>query len=147
MLVVGSLRPEEPCPASLTLLLESLREQRRCEDISIRRLRQNQIQEFLCSMLSFSEVPPDFVTKLEETTGGNPLFIVETLKALEDDGIIRRARDGWVIKATRFEHINMPRSMEDLLAKRLEKVESPKRELLEALSVLGKPVSGKFVSL
>lgn len=145
LLVISSQRPEEAGPQSLADLLERLRREGQCKHIPIRSLKQAQIHEFLCSMLNFSDVPSEFVARLEETTGGNPLFIVETLKTLENDGIIKKACDGWVIKATSFEKISIPRNMEELLSKRVATIDSPRRELLGVLSVVGKPISPKFL--
>ena len=145
ILVIGTLRPEEPTLTELTEWLETLRETPQCREILVRRLKPSQVREFLASMLHISDIPDAFVEKLQETTGGNPLFIVETLKALQDEGIIRYAAGEWSIKATRYDRVEIPRSMEGLLAVRLEKMDSFKREILETLSVLGVPSSPRFV--
>ena len=145
LMVLASIRPEEHATESLQLLLAKLREQHQCRDIMVRRLKHAQIQEFLRAMLSFTDVPDEFVAKLEEKTGGNPLFIVETLKALQEDGIIRNQGDGWAIKATNYNRVEIPQSMEDLLEKRLERLDTTKRELLDLLSVLDKPANPKFL--
>ena len=145
LLVVASMRPDEPAPDSLRALLERGQETGQCKEILIRPLKHAQISEFLCSMLGFTEVPADFVTKLEEKTGGNPLFIVETLKALQDDGLIRHSSEGWIVRAANYDRIEIPQNMEDLLERRFSKCEPGKREILEVLSVLDKPVSPKFL--
>jgi serine/threonine protein kinase/tetratricopeptide (TPR) repeat protein len=145
LLILASFRPEEPAPESMRELLEKRKESGQCREILVRRLKHEQIQEFLCSMLSFSEIPAEFVTKLEEKTGGNPLFLVETLKALQDDGIIRNAGGIWTIKATSYDRVEIPPRMEDLLEKRLERIDPKKRELLDILSVLDKPANPKFL--
>jgi tetratricopeptide (TPR) repeat protein len=145
LLVIASLRPEEPALQRLSRFLERIREARQCREIQIRRLKHAQIHDLLRSMLNFSDVPEQFVTKLEEATRGNPLFIVETLKALQDEGIIKNAGESWIIGTARHESLEIPRSMEGLLGQRLERIKSPQRELLEVLSVIGKPVAPKFV--
>ena len=139
LMVLASIRPEEPVSESLQELLRKFKESGQCREIPVRRLKHVQIQEFLRSMLSFSDVPDSFVSKLEEKTGGNPLFIVETLKALQEDGIIRNTGEGWAIKATSYERVEIPQSMEDLLGKRLERIGETKRVLIDILSVLDKP--------
>jgi tetratricopeptide (TPR) repeat protein len=145
LLVLASIRPEEPMAESLQDLLRKLKEVGQCREIPVRRLKHVQIQEFLRSMLSFSDVPDSFVSKLEEKTGGNPLFIVETLKALQEDGIIRNTGEGWAVKATTYERVEIPQSMEDLLGKRLERIGETKRVLIDILSVLDKPANPKFL--
>jgi serine/threonine protein kinase len=145
MLVLASVRPEELHLDHVRDLLSELKKAGECREIPVRRLKHSQIREFLCAMLNFSGVPEDFVRKLEEKTGGNPLFIVETLKALQEDGVLRMVGDGWVIKATNYDRIEIPQSMEDLLEKRLGKIPAQRREILDILSVLDKPVNPKFI--
>ncbi|HVR73271.1 MAG TPA: tetratricopeptide repeat protein [Planctomycetota bacterium] len=145
LLVIASLRPEELPLESARELLEKLKRGGQCRDIPIRRLKHTQIQEFLRAMLNFTDVPDAFVQKLEQKTGGNPLFIVETLKALQDDGVIKNVGDGWVIKATNYDRIEIPQRMEDLLEKRLGRLGAKKRELVEVLSVIDKPANPKFL--
>jgi serine/threonine protein kinase/tetratricopeptide (TPR) repeat protein len=145
LLVFASLRPEEPLSGSVRNFLDELRGSDQCRDILVRRLKQAHILELLRSMLNISEVPEAFVTKLGEKTAGNPLFIVETLKALQDDGIVKNVGDGWVVRATNYDRIEIPQSMEDLLEKRLSKFDDKKRDLLHVLSVLDKPANPKFL--
>ena len=140
-----SLRPEEPISDRLRDLMDKGKESGFCREIQLRRFKYAQIQEFLRSMLNFSDVPDGFVAKLMEKTGGNPLFIVETLKTLESDGIIRNCGDCWVIKTTNYDRIEIPHRMEDMLEKRLEKLDPAKRGLLEVLSVVDKPANPKFI--
>ncbi len=145
LLVIASVRQEEVHVENFRDMLEDLKKSGECHEIQVRRLKQSQVHEFLCAMLNFSDVPEPFVEKLVEKTGGNPLFIVETLKALQDDGVIRNVGDGWVIRATSFDRIEIPQSMEDLLEKRLGKLSSKKREILDILSVIDKPINPRFL--
>ena len=145
LLVVASVRQEEVHVECFRDLLDDLKKSGECQEIQIRRLKQSQVHEFLCAMLNFSDIPEPFVAKLVEKTGGNPLFIVETLKGLQDDGVIRNVGEGWVIKATSYDRIEIPQSMEDLLEKRLGKLSPKKREILDILSVIDKPVNPRFL--
>jgi serine/threonine protein kinase/tetratricopeptide (TPR) repeat protein len=145
LLVLASQRVEEQSSERLKGLIESLKTQGFCLEMQLRRLKHEQIAEFLQSMLGLSEVPDEFVTQLEEQTGGNPLFLVETLKALEDAGIIKNQADGWTIKRTKYNTVEIPQRMEDLLLQRLNRLEAHKRQLLETMAVLDKPVNPKFL--
>ena len=145
LLVIGSVRPEDPVPEKMRILFDRLRASDRCEDVTLRPLRHAQIAELLCSMLAFTEVPERFVVTLESKTGGNPLFLVETLKALQDEGVLRHTSDGWTIRKSNYDRIEIPQSMEDMLERRFEKFDVQKREILEVLSVIDKPVSPRFL--
>ncbi|MCH2373612.1 MAG: tetratricopeptide repeat protein, partial [Planctomycetes bacterium] len=145
LLLIVSIRPEEPCGEHLSALLERVRTLQQYKEVNLRSLKHAQVYEFLCSMLNFTDVSDEFVRKLEEKTGGNPLFIVETLKTLQDEGILWHSGDGWVIKATNYDRIEIPQNMEDLLSRRFDKLDQQKREILDVLSVLDKPVVPRFL--
>ena len=114
-------------------------------ELPVRRLRLTSVREYLQAMLGFTDVPEEFVERLCEQTGGNPLFIVETLKALQDEGIIKKQAGVWTIKLTRQNRVEIPQRMEDLLLKRLDRLEPIKRQLIEVMAVLDKPVSPKLL--
>lgn len=145
LLLILSQRSEEQRSDRVRELVADLKEQRFALEIPVRRLRRAQISEVLQAMLRISDVPEGLSEKLEEQTGGNPLFLVETLKALEDEGIIKHGVDGWVVKATKYSRVEIPHSMEELLLKRLDGYTREKRLILRTMAVLDKPVSPKFL--
>ncbi|MCZ6796057.1 MAG: tetratricopeptide repeat protein [Planctomycetota bacterium] len=145
LLALATQRSEEQHSERTKELFSAIKDSGFCLEIPVRRLKRLQIQEFLQSMLGITDVPSDFAAQLEEQTGGNPLFLVETLKALEDEGIIKHQADGWSIKTTKYSRVEIPHRMEDLLQKRISKIEEGKRQILEVMAVLNKPVSPKFL--
>jgi tetratricopeptide (TPR) repeat protein len=104
--------------------------------------------ELLQTILGQVEISAPFLKRLEEKTGGNPLFIMETLKSLQDEGILKNSGSGWAIKSNDYNRVEIPHSLEELLLKRVQRLEPVKRQLLEVMSVLNKPISprvlGKF---
>jgi predicted ATPase len=145
LMVIFSQRSEEQTDERVRELISDRIEDGFGKEILVRRLKTEQIREFLQAMLGFTEVPEDFVQRLEEQTGGSPLFLVETLKALEDAGIIKHHASGWTVKTTKYTKVEIPQSMEDLLLKRIERLENVKRQILEVLGILNKPVSPKLL--
>jgi len=143
--VIVSQRAEEQVNDRVRYMVSDLIEEGFCREIQIRRLKTEQIREFLGALLGLTDVPEEFVERLEEQTGGSPLFLIETLKALEDAGIIKHQGGVWTIKTTRYTRVEIPQSMEDLLLKRLDHLETIKREILEVMAVFNKPVSPKML--
>ncbi len=131
---------------SLKGLISRSKEIGRCVEILLRRLKRAHLVEILQTILNLNELPAPFLDRLEEKTGGNPLFIMETLKTLQDEGIIKNTGTGWAIKATNSNRIEIPHSLEDLLIKRAQRLEPVKREVLEMMSVINKPISPKVLS-
>ena len=140
-------RTDEPCEA-LKQMVTRLKDARRSQEIHLRRLKQAHLVELLQTILGQVEISAPFLKRLEEKTGGNPLFIMETLKSLQDEGILKNSGSGWAIKSNDYSRVEIPHSLEELLLKRVQRLEPVKRQLLEVMSVLNKPISprvlGKF---
>ena len=145
ILIVLSQRTDEPCPDALKSLIGRLKDSRRISEIHLRRLKRASLVEILQTILSLTEIPTPFLDRLEEKTGGNPLFIMETLKALQDEGILKNTGSGWTIKGTSYNRVEIPPSLEELLLKRVQRLDPVKRQLLEMISVLDKPLSAKVL--
>ncbi len=146
IMILVSLRIDELCLDSLKRLLARLRQIGRCQEVQLRRLKRTHLVEILQTILSLSEIPSEFLDRLEEKTGGNPFFLIETLKALQDEGILKNTGSGWTIRATNYDRVEIPHSLEEMLLMRVKNLEPVKRELLEMISVLNKPVSAKILA-
>ncbi len=145
LMVIFSQRSEEQAHERARELISDRIDQGFGKEILVRRLKTEQIREFLQAMMGSAEVPEDFVQRLEEQTGGSPLFLVETLKALEDAGVFKHQGEGWTIKTSRYTKVEIPRSVEDLFLERIERLELVKRQILEVMGILNKPVSPKLL--
>ncbi len=145
LMLVVSLRIDEQHNEQLKNFLNKHKDNKKCQDIYLRRLKRSQIVELLSTMLGFTEIPEAFISRLEEKTGGNPLFIQETLKALQDEGVLKHTLEGWQIKTTGYNRIELPNSLEDLLLQRVRRLEPIKQEILEIMSVLNRPISPKIL--
>jgi transcriptional regulator with GAF, ATPase, and Fis domain/tetratricopeptide (TPR) repeat protein len=69
-------------------------------------------------------------------TGGNPLFVHEVLRRL--------AEAGWPANPD-LHALAPPRSLEEVYAARLRELSSDERAVLDALSVMGRPTSGRLL--
>jgi predicted ATPase/class 3 adenylate cyclase len=75
--------------------------------------------------------------RIAEAAGGNPLFVEEMLRMLEDDGFLRRDDGHWV--ATReLSSVRVPASISALLGARLDRLSSEERSVIRSASVVGK---------
>ena len=73
--------------------------------------------------------------------GGNPLWVVATLRSLADDGLLHRAGDGVEVTAS-----ELPASLSDLVVRRLQHLPRATLELLQVTAVLGDAVSLRDVA-
>lgn len=146
LMLIGTLRNDETLTESQRTCFTALREDERVKEIAVRRFSRTQIAELIHSMLHLEEIPTPFLDRLEERTSGNPLFIVETLKTLQEEGIIARDGESWKIKGGGdLSRIEIPHGLEAILLRRVRGLDAQHQKILEALSVYDKPISSKLL--
>lgn len=79
------------------------------------------------------------VDYLRERAQGNPFFIGELLRSLEDDGYIFPAAGGWA--AGDLRQIPVPPLVQQIIERRLSRLDSRSRRLLAVASVIGQNVA------
>jgi predicted ATPase len=70
-----------------------------------------------------------------ERTEGNPLFIEEVVEALFDEGAL--VRNGAVKVTKPLSQLNIPHTVQGILAARIDRLPSEAKELLQTLAVIG----------
>ncbi|MFQ5653372.1 MAG: serine/threonine-protein kinase PknK [Planctomycetota bacterium] len=146
LMLVATMRVDESLPEALRSLFTRLREDERIREISLRRFNRTQIAELIHHMLQIDRIPAPLLDRLEERTSGNPLFIVETLKSLQEQGLITRGGDSWKIReGGDLSRVEMPHGIGAILLHRVRMLDPQKQQLLEALAVYDKPMSSKLL--
>ncbi|HJQ85101.1 MAG TPA: AAA family ATPase, partial [Candidatus Binatia bacterium] len=97
------------------------------------------------SVIGAAELPAAVAGRVLATSEGNPLFVGELVRMLVQDGAIRREGDRWVtgIELARLE---MPPTIQALLAARIERLRSEERTVLERAAVVGRQFSRAAVT-
>jgi predicted ATPase len=78
----------------------------------------------------------DLGRQIVESTGGNPLFLEEFLAMLVEDGSLERANGSWTLTRD-LAALEVPPTIEALLAARLDRLPREERTALESASVIG----------
>jgi len=101
----------------------------------------------VADMLAMEEPPPQLAHFLSEHSGGNPFFVAEFLRAALSDGFLHRDPErGWQFGppdpagAAHPDHLDLPRSARDLVARRLDRLPWNARRIVETAAVLGREV-------
>jgi class 3 adenylate cyclase/ketosteroid isomerase-like protein/tetratricopeptide (TPR) repeat protein len=105
--------------------------------IELEPLDQQESLELVSHLLGDVRVPVALSARILETTEGNPLFLGETLRMLVDEGALRRDGDTWVAQ-TGIEAVEVPPTIQALLAARIERLRGDERMVVERASVIGK---------
>jgi len=98
--------------------------------------------ELIRRSLGLSQTVPAFETRLFQETAGNPLFVLETLRALRDEGLLFQDESGqwrtpWDETTSDYAELPLPPAVERVIARRLTQLPPYPRQLLSVAAVLG----------
>ncbi|MGI9646197.1 MAG: AAA family ATPase, partial [Ilumatobacteraceae bacterium] len=92
--------------------------------------------ELASRLVGSGSLPTELVERLPTSTEGNPLFVRELMKTLVDDGVIVEVDEVWELTMD-AEAVDVPPTIQSLLAARLDRLPPEERGLLELASVVG----------
>ncbi len=96
--------------------------------------------QLAANVIGASDLPAAVAAKVLSTTEGNPLFVGELVRMLVDEGALERHGDRWTIGAN-LAALEMPPTIQALLAARIERLRPEERAVLEHASVVGRQFS------
>lgn len=144
ILLMLTYRPEEVKPGGpLATLQRDLRHDQLSHKITLDPLGHDQVGDFLRTALGRKRVPQWLVDSFHQATGGNPLFIEETLKALAAEGQVAEwARE----ESSQWKHppsttLQLPQNVLALAERRLQALPADDRAILTSAAVLGSEFS------
>jgi class 3 adenylate cyclase/tetratricopeptide (TPR) repeat protein len=131
-------------PDTRTLLLLNFRPEYRADwmqrstyrQLPLRPLGREEVDELLRDLLGPA---PDLVPlgeRIRERTAGNPFFIEELVRHLADDGRLQGVRGSYT-PAGPIEEVEIPPTVQPLLAARIDRLAEREKQVLQAASVLG----------
>jgi tetratricopeptide (TPR) repeat protein len=80
---------------------------------------------------------------LRERTGGNPLFIEESVRTVEQAGVLVGERGAY--RLGRSQDPVVPETVQDILAMRIDRLEPAEKRLLQAAAVIGYDVDAELL--
>ena len=97
------------------------------------------------SVIGTDALPAALAGRVLATSEGNPLFLGELVRMLVNDGVLRREGDRWTA-AAELAQLEMPPTIQALLAARIERLRPEERLVLERASVVGRQFSRTAVA-
>ena len=138
--ILGAYRIHEVAP-KLQTLIRSLRSRRAVTEIQLEPLDERAVRELMSILTEQPEGPPIFSRWLHRHTGGNPMFLLETLKALFEAGTLNATEDGWrsnIDDITRdYSELEVPAAITQVIERRIAKLSQPSLRVLKTASVIG----------
>ncbi len=139
-LMVGTYRTEELSESieGESALLDTLRLMRSeglVEEIALDRLGALEVAKLVTAALR--EQPPKGLSEiLYRETEGNPLFVIEALRLLIQEGQLKKTDEHWQLTAP-VEKSRIPEKVHEVILRRLEKLSQAEHEILECAAAVG----------
>ncbi len=89
------------------------------------------------SILESSSMAPELVELILSRTSGNPLFLEELTRSLLENGSIQKRENRFVLSRSATE-IQIPSSIQGIIAARMDRLEESLKRLLQVASVIGR---------
>jgi class 3 adenylate cyclase len=125
------------CTARPTLLEDHQAFVDDAESVLLAPLTDEQCARFLRLQLNDSGVDDRVVRRIVEAAGGNPLYLEQLLSMLIDDGRLREIEGHWRLVGD-LATLEVPATIEALVAARLDRLATDERRVIEPASVIGR---------
>ena len=136
VLIVGAYRETELDRAHpLAKSLVDWNRERLITRIVLRRFNTDETGDQLSALLG-ENVSGEFAVAVHRETEGNPFFVEEVLKALIEQGSVRRQSGRWT--RCEMDELLIPQSVKEAIGHRLDRVSQECNELLRLGAILGK---------
>jgi tetratricopeptide (TPR) repeat protein len=139
IMILATFRSEELSPRDegfVHPLLDTLRLMAREDlfhEVKLLNLSQSDVGRIAENMLD-GKVRDELVEKLVEESQGNPLFVIESLRLLFEDGTLAQENGQWRISSDK---IGTPAKVKDIILRRLSALKANQRRTLDVASVIG----------
>ena len=149
LLVLGTYRPIDALVRDhpVRAVTQELRVHGLCDDLVLDYLSEDEVADYLVNR--FGDVPfsTTFCHDLHRRTNGNPLFVVNVINAMVQQGVFQRGASGGdrcnEVDALTFE---IPETLRQFIAQQIQHLCPEDQSLLEAASVAGVEFSAEAVA-
>ncbi|HJQ83831.1 MAG TPA: AAA family ATPase, partial [Candidatus Binatia bacterium] len=141
LLVLGAARPELRDARSALATRGDLV----TEVVTLGGLDAGAAMRLAANVVGADELPAAITGRVLATSEGNPLFVGELVRMLVHDGVLRREGERWTT-AVAVADLEMPPTIQALLAARIERLRPEERAVLERAAVIGRQFSRAAVA-
>ena len=105
--------------------------------VPLRPLPPDAVRELVAQLLGLDLSLASLTDHVMERTGGNPFFVEEVVRALIEDGTLEGEPCAYRL-TRRLEDIQVPPTVQAVLAARIDRLPFPEKEVLQIASVIGR---------
>jgi class 3 adenylate cyclase/tetratricopeptide (TPR) repeat protein/ribosomal protein L40E len=100
--------------------------------------------EMAKGLLATEHLPPELNTLITRKAEGNPFFVEEIVKSLQEIGAIRQVGDRYVL-AKPLDEILVPDTIQDVIMARIDRLAEAPKKTLQLASVIGREFTRRLV--
>ena len=94
--------------------------------------------------LGTNDLPEDLRDLIIRKGEGNPFFVEEVARSLQEIGAIRRVDDRWVL-STRLDQVRIPDTIQDVIMARIDRLAEAPKKTLQIASVIGREFTRRLL--
>jgi predicted ATPase len=145
LMILGTYRPTDVLASGHPLrgVVQELRARWQCDEMRLEPLAEGAIAEYLSERFAGRGTPAlllqDLAPLLVRRTGGNPLFVVNTVDYFVRQGAVTNEAGHWTLQADKINEVGegVPDTLRQLIERQVERLCEAEQRLLEAASVAG----------
>jgi len=153
LLILGTYRPTETAINNHLLrgIVQELQARRHCDEVRLEPLAEEAIAEYLVERFALEtrHASPlqELAPLLYRRTGGNPLFVVNVVDDLLQQGIVREEAGRWQVHGDQSSITeSVPDTLRQVIARQVERLSEAEQRLLEVASIVGVEFSAAAVA-
>ena len=105
--------------------------------LTLSRVSRSEAGAIACSLVGAATLSSELQRLIDDKTEGNPFFIEEVLRSLQERGLVERRGDvSGLVRPTG--KVDVPDTVEDVLLGRLQRLDASSRDLLLTAAVIGR---------
>jgi len=125
--------------AGLINFYAQYQQQLNIQKLSLSSLNESEIAKHILGLFPKARLPKEVIKEITAVSQGNPLFLNEILRKMVLDQKITLLGQQWVVKP--IEAGYLPRSLEEVVAQKIDALDEESRQILDQVSTLGEHVS------
>jgi predicted ATPase/type II secretory pathway predicted ATPase ExeA len=145
LMILGTYRPVDVLASGHPLrgVVQELQARRQCDEIRLEPLAEEAIGEYLSERFAGgaarTSLLQDLVPLLVRRTGGNPLFVVNTVDYFVQQGAVTEEAGQWTLQAEKINEVGegVPDTLRQLIERQVERLPEAEQRLLAVASVAG----------
>jgi predicted ATPase len=149
LLVMGTYRPMDVLVRAhpVRTVVQELQRHGQCAELPLASLTDAGVAAYVAVRYAGRSLPEGLARLIRRRTGGNPLFMVSVVDAIERQGLLQEgAQASTVLEELEAVAVGLPESLRHLIEQQLGQVSPEDRRVVEAASVAGVEFSAAAVA-